>query len=143
METGKGLGRAGVRLGGSVEWPGTGANRPAGVRTTGRSRRSSGEAASDAGAVDDELGRRRERERERELGEGERKELKTFIEQERERRGRWGENGRPWPLRPSMASLMGREHGGGRGEDVRRFPVQGRRTGAVQRRAHAQPGDSG
>jgi hypothetical protein len=68
METGKGLGRAGVRLGGSVEWPGTGANRPAGVRTTGRSRRSSGEAASDVGAVDDELGRRRERERERARG---------------------------------------------------------------------------
>jgi hypothetical protein len=64
---GEGLGRAGVRLGGSIEWPGMGADRPAGVRTTGRGRRSSGEWRGGLGAVDDEQGRE-ERVCERELG---------------------------------------------------------------------------
>jgi hypothetical protein len=68
-----------------------------------------GAPASGAGAVDDELGRRRERERERELGEGEKEELGAFIERERESRGeKWS---------AFNAALSERNGGGREGND--------------------------
>jgi hypothetical protein len=100
---GREFGRAGVQLGGSVEWPGM-----AWTVRPGCGRRGAGGApANGAGAIDGELGSEKSV-RERELGEGERKGARPFIERGEERESHRGgeDNGRP-----SMAPL-GRENVG-------------------------------
>jgi hypothetical protein len=81
-------GRAGA--GGSVEWPGTGADDPDGVRTTGR----------------DAVRRRAREERARAVWERarvgrEEGARQAFIEREGRGEGELGRNGRQWP---SMAA---------------------------------------
>jgi hypothetical protein len=83
-----GFGRAGARLGGSVERARTGMDRPAGVRTSGHGRRSSGERRGGSGAVDSEQGRE---ESVRESSGGREEGTRVgFIERERERESRGG-----------------------------------------------------
>jgi hypothetical protein len=123
-------GRGGA--GGSVERARTCADRPAGVRTTGRDRRSSGERRGGSGAVDGEQGRE-ESMRERERARGGRDEgAQGFYRARGERRGRQGGSAdlqrHQWRrFSPLIGEGMwGRErrsHGGD-------FQLKGRRTGA-------------
>jgi hypothetical protein len=127
-----GFGRAGARLGGSVERARTGMDRPAGVRTSGHGRRSSGERRGGSGAVDSEQGRE-ESVREREL-RGERGGNSGGFYRAREGEGEPGRNGRP--STPSMAAIiisaLSERSGGGRGGAVA-VSDSGRRAGVVPR----------
>jgi hypothetical protein len=147
------FGRAGARLGGSVERVRTGADRPAGVQTTGRDWRSSDERRGGSGAVDDEQGRE-ESMRERAQGGREEGARASFIKRERERESRGGTTGHQrhqW--RRPLTRHWVREVGEGE-EEPRRFPARGgeparrrgagqgtrrrRRGGATRRRARAE-----
>jgi hypothetical protein len=124
---GEGLGRAGVRLGCSVEWSGTGAN---GELERGRS---SGDGERRAGH-----GRRRAREwgeRERERGSSgrERERARGFYRARGERIGcRGGTAGRQWLSMVAINAIEGERTGGRETRPRRRFPMQGRQKGTVR-----------
>jgi hypothetical protein len=102
--------------GGSVERARTGADRPTGVRTTGRGRRSSGERWGGSGAVDGEQGRE-ESVRERGSSGRERGGTSCFYRawdrEERAPREGTAVNGHQWwPLMPlSQRGSWGRQRG--------------------------------